>query len=706
LESFTSKKLKGVLIFGALAGISTGILGLVWGGVELVFVIIAGTIFIEFLLGKMDKNKFCSFLIWFIAFTVTASPFSLRYSLLNLIQSTSSALCFIIFFIIFLDFLIFRKESRIQEKFRKIKLPHQIISILLGVIIIFTLMTIIFGFSYVSHMIGDIISSTIHPITQGRFSVTVAENQQSYFINDFVGDFGPTVIKNIPLYFWLFFIGAVILFIYWVKPLNKKEGKILTISYILFLICLIFSKYSSGSILNGTSILSLLMYFGGVLFFILSFGYVYLKKYKEGSLSGFKELNFEYILYIVILTIAIIAARGSIRFILILGAVSPVAIGFLIVKAIKNYLNEKEDFKKLIMGVLVLLILASSMFTIWTYYQSAKSLGENYVPGLYQWQWQEAMNWVRENTSSDAVFAHWWDYGYWVQSIGERATILDGGNAIGYWNYFMGRNVLTGTKEQESLDFLYAHNGTHLLIDSTDIGKYAAFSSIGSNGSYDRYSWIPTIFLEDTQTQETNNETMYVYPVGTILDQDYVIKEKGKEILLPRRKAAVVAVVIKENKNSGELLQPQVYLGYNNQQYVLPLKSIYIKGELHEFESGFNGGIYVFPRLEYSSDGSLQVINNGAAFYLSERTINSQLAKLYLFDKKSDYFKLVHSEDNLFIKSLTAQGAELGEFVYYQGLQGPIKIWEISYPDNIKINPDYLETIIPSELDQVIEGEY
>jgi len=706
LESFTSTKLKRGLIFGVLAGISTGILGLVWGGVELIIPIVSGTIFIEFLLGKIDKNKFYCFSIWFTSFFISASPFSLRYSFLNLVQSTSSSLFFITFFILLMDLLIFSKENKIQEKLKKIKLPHQVVSVLLGLIILLSVLIAFFGFSYVSQMFEDVISSTIHPIAQGRFSVTVAENKQSYFIDDFTSEFGPTILDNIPLYFWLFFIGAVVLFNSWASPLNKKDRRILISSYIIFLICLIFSKYSSSSILDGTNTLSLLMYFGGVLIFAGSFGYVYFKKYKEGNLLNFKELNFEYLFYVIILTIAIMAARGAIRFIMILGAVSPVAVGFLIVKKIKDYLKEKEDFKKLITGILVLLILAASIFTIYVYYESDKSLGENYIPGLYQWQWQEAMSWVRENTSIDAVFAHWWDYGYWVQSIGERATILDGGNAIGYWNYFMGRNVLTGTSEQESLDFLYAHNGTHLLIDSTDIGKYGAFSSIGSNGSYDRYSWIPTIFLDDTQTQETNNETMYIYPVGTSLDQDYIIKEDGKEILLPRKKAGVVAIIVRENKNSKKMLQPQIYFVYNNQQYNMPLRYVYIDGELYDFESGFDGGIYIFPSLEGSSDGGLQVVSNGAAFYLSERTINSQLARLYLFNEKSNYFKLVHSENNLFINNLIQQGADIGDFIYYQGLQGPIKIWEISYPNNMELNTVYLETTIPSELDQVIEGEY
>ena len=102
----------------------------------------------------------------------------------------------------------------------------------------------------------------------------------------------------------------------------------------------------------------------------------------------------------------------------------------------------------------MLIIVVSSLLIVWKYYNSDKITAENYAPGPYHWQWQNAMAWVRENTPIDSVFAHWWDYGYWIQSIGERSTILDGGNAIVYWDYLMGRYVLTEPDEKKALEIL------------------------------------------------------------------------------------------------------------------------------------------------------------------------------------------------------------------------------------------------------------
>ena len=39
--------------------------------------------------------------------------------------------------------------------------------------------------------------------------------------------------------------------------------------------------------------------------------------------------------------------------------------------------------------------------------------------------WADAMQWLRENTPEDAVIASWWDYGYWISTLGERKTLAD-----------------------------------------------------------------------------------------------------------------------------------------------------------------------------------------------------------------------------------------------------------------------------------------
>lgn len=698
LESFTSEKLKKGIIFALLSGISVGLVGLIWGGVEIILVIIVPAVFFAFLLGKINDKRFLFFSCWWIATIATMMPFSTRYSLGNLINSGSSGLIFIVFFILAVDFLIFKKNLfNTGKKLKKIKLPEPLISFAIALVLGVILSLIVLGPSFMINIAKEIISNTIHPIGINRFNITVAENAASYFISDWVNSFGP-VVFNIPLYFWMLILGAVALFSNLINSLNKKEKRLLIASYFIMLMGLVFSKYSSSSVLNGDSALSIIVYFGGALIFLGSLGYVYYKRNKAGEFSIFKDFNFAYLLYFVTLTMAIITSRGAVDLILVLGAVSPVAVAFLIVKSCQKYLKEKGDITKLLIGLFVIVLLIAAIFTFWSYYTSDKNMAENYAPSVYTVQWQKAMEWVRDNTPTDAIFAHWWDYGYWLQTIGERATILDGGNAIGYWDYLMGRDVLTTTNESDALNFLYSHNGTNLLIDSTDIGKYSAFSSIGSDVNYDRYSWIPTTLRDDTQTIEKNNETDYVYPVGTVLDNDLVLNQNGQDILLPKMKAGVAAIETRESKD-GKQLQPTIFFVYNNQQYSMPLRYVYVNNSLDDFGSGMDAGIFIFPKVDINSNGQITGVSmEGAALYLSQRTIHSELVKLYLFNQPSDYFKIVHTEGSLINEQLQTQIPNLGDFVYYTsgaGFQGPIKIWGISYPSGLKVNPDYLKVDYP-----------
>jgi dolichyl-diphosphooligosaccharide--protein glycosyltransferase len=39
--------------------------------------------------------------------------------------------------------------------------------------------------------------------------------------------------------------------------------------------------------------------------------------------------------------------------------------------------------------------------------------------------WIDAMNWIDKNTDKNAVFAAWWDYGYWITTLAHRTTIAD-----------------------------------------------------------------------------------------------------------------------------------------------------------------------------------------------------------------------------------------------------------------------------------------
>lgn len=702
LEALESKNFKKGFLFSILAGISTGILGLIWGGVIYVLITISGAILVAFFIKKINSMETIYFSIWVFSFLAVVMPFSTRYSPKNLITSVGTAFTLGVLFILILS------EFFKKFKFKKLnmlesKIPREVLIVLISALIGLFMILILFGPSFLFSFVNSVLGNLFSPLASSRFGLTVAENQKPDFVSGWSSSFGP-VVMNIPLYFWLFFLGSIFLFYEIIKQIPKKERLYLVFGYVVFLVGLIFSNYSSKTILNGESFLSMLVYVGGGIVFLILLLKVYFRIFRDKDFEKLSSIDFGYLLYFVIFSMTIVGARGATRLIMVLACVTPILVSYLLYKVYELSKKQKDDLGKLLIISFAILVLLAGIWSFYYNFSVVKITAENYAPSSYTNQWQYAMDWVRENTDEKTtVFAHWWDYGYWVQSLGKRATILDGGNFIVYWNHLMGRHVLTGRSEMEALEFLYPHNATHLLIDSTDLGKYTAFSSIGADENYDRFSWVHSFLMDEKQTQESRNKTVYIYPAGTPVDEDIITFQNNKTILIPRKKSHMIGLLLEFENNSPSNLQG-VYR-YGSMNYYVPLKYLHFSGANQTIvfdNKGIEAGAFLYP-----SFSGTKINPMGAAIYLSNRTIHSNLVRWYLFGEESQFVSKVHSEDDYVIKAISSQVGDIGSFVYYQGFRGPINIWELKYPENIFYNEDYLKTyFINPELDKANKGEY
>ncbi len=699
VKAWKSENIKTSAILALLAGISTAMMGLIWGGVVFIFITIALANLIAFILNKVDKKGFLIYSLWMISSFLIIDLFSGEVSLKGLIFSTDTGIVFSGFLLLAIHFILWETKLSKTKFLSNIKMPKNIFSLIVAFAIILVGILLLAGPGFVLEKLKALHQTFFKPVT-GRWNTTVAENRQPYF-KEWASNFGP-FLKNIPVLFWLFFIGSISLFKKMLNKLKKKDSWILTGLYTLFLFGLIFSRYSGSSIFNGINFISKAFYYLSIAILLGGLVYYY-KEYHKKKDNSFKKINFEYLFLFSLLFLALFSARGAVRLIMVLGPIAPIFLAYLNVEMFDKFRFSKDHTWKIVSGALVILIVLLSLFTFWTFYKQVKNQAYNFVPSVYNQQWQKAMAWTRENTSENAVFGHWWDYGYWVQSIGERATVLDGGNSITYWNYLMGRHVLTGNNQSDALEFLYNHNTTHFLIDSTDIGKYGAFSSIGSNENFDRYSWIPAMKSDEKYTQETRNGTIRVYRGGAGLDEDIVYEKQGEKILLPSNQAAIIGIKIEfsQEENSLSFNQPEGIFYHQGVQHTLPLRYLYYKGQFHDFGSGVKATPYILEEVKQQG-GGVQIDKMGALMYISPRVMRGFLAQKYIFNDPFNNFpnfEIAHIEENLFVENLNSQGLDLEEFVFYREIQGPIKIWEINYTGKEEIKQEYLDTNYRDYLD-------
>lgn len=689
LKAWKSEKIKSAILFGLFSGILTGIMALIWGGVIYAFIPVAFASFFAFILNKIKKKHLFVYLCWIVSSIFIMVYFSGKYKLVTSLTSLSSGSAVFVGFVIIIHYIIWNTKIKEINYIKNARIPKTILSFIIALLLLLILGAIFMGPDFIIQKMKAVHQAIFKPI-YGRWNITVAENRQPDF-EEWSANFGP-YFKNIPLMFSLFMIGSILLFRKMLNTLNKKDAWILTGAYIFLTFGIIYSRYSSASIFNGENFISKSFYYLSVivfLFFVLKY---YIAYYKNSD-ESFSKIRYEYLLVLSFFIVSLFTVRGAVRLVMVMVPISSLFVGFLIIESCDKYFKTKSDVTKIFVGIFALLILISSVYTFYSYYQEIKISAYSFVPSAYNIQWQKAMDWVRTNTQEDAVFSHWWDYGYWVQSIGKRATMVDGGNAITYWNYLVGRHVLTGDNQDDALELLYNHNVSYFLIDSSDIGKYTAFSSIGSDKDFDRYSYIGSFLIDESQTKETNNQTFYVYQGGIALDEDLITEQNGKKILLPANSAGVGAIILPSDNIKKIYQQPYMIIVYQGQQYDIKLRYLYVNENLVDFGKGIEGTVYVFTKLEVNS-GKVQVNDKGAVMYLSPRLMRGMLSQVYILNdpfKKFPNFEIVHVESALIIDNLRSQGLPLPELVYYNGLQGPIKIWKIKYTGKEKIKEGYID---------------
>lgn len=689
LKAFNSdgkifRKFNKRYLLGFLAGISTILMMYTWGGFRFIFLAISMATLIAFFLGKIKKEESWIYFLWFIPSAIAMALKSGVWGLLS--DITSSTLSSVVFLVLLVNLII--KESvwgKIKEKI-KLPLSKEVFSFLL-VILVSLILFIFIKPEFILNLFPNLIQSLLDPFGVGRTGSTVAENAQSYVTTWFSQ-------ISVPV-FWMFFAGTIFLFYEAVKNLDKKYKLISLGSFVLFLTGFIFSNYSSESVFNGRSLISQIVYFGALIILILGLSHVYIKNIRGDS--KLKNIEFPYLLAISLIILMVLASRGGIRLFVISTPVFLIPAAFFAISLLGYRFKAKDDLWKFVLLILFLVSLFFILSAAVNYEKTTATYSRYTVPSSYDIQWQQAMSWVRENTEKDSIFVHWWDYGYWVQTIGKRPSVTDGGHSIGYWDHLTGRYLLTTPYPETALSLMKSYNVSYLLIDSTDLGKYPAYSIIGSDESgKDRYSSVPIMPIDSAQTQTANDSNLRVYQNVVPADDDILLNTSNGQIFLPSEKAYLIAIIIHTGQDSSSIAieQPEAVFYYNNQQIRTPMRYVYFNNELNDFGTGFEGAAYILPTLTAESGGNAQINNFGAVIYLSPKVFNSLFAQLYLMNdpfNKYPTIKIAHSEDSELVRNLKSQGF-YSDFISYNGFSGPLKIWKISYPDDIIAREEFLRT--------------
>ncbi len=664
-----STKRRFNIIFGAIAGCATGMGLFTAGSSSFIFVVIGIFSLIEIFLNKFEKKDYYTLFSW-LAVSSIILEFRSDVSLIVLFFSVSTGTAYFALLASTINYFVFKKNflRKLKERYEKYltKMPEGATSFAIALFVAIIASISLAGPKFIIGKLGEIRDILFKSFSLTRWALTVAENKRPY-VADWIGSYGT-------LYVYLFIFGTILIFYHAVKSL--KSAKKLTGLYALFVLGYIFSRYSSNSEFNGETGLAKLVFFGSIIIFagVVIYGYLRMYYKKHEDFENIVKIDKRHVFLLVWFLVFVFAATSAIRFLFELSVIVSIFSAIVLVY-IFSYLSEKNTFYYKAIGILFIVLVLFSPFSFAKGLVLAdydRSLGQARVSGAgYSQQWQYAGKWVRENTPENAGFIHWWDYGYWVQSGFRRPTVSDGGNFFGWWNYLTARHLLTAQNEDEPLKFLKSHNVSYFLAVSDEIGKYPAYSSIGSNENYDRYAFISTFVLNPSLTEEKRNQTILAYTGGHPLDEDLVINGK----VLPAGSAGVGAVLLpiktsSDGRVAEQVSQPIAAVIYQNQRYDLPMRCIYLD-KLYEFEDyQLDSCLRIIPVI---SDGG-NVNQLGGGLFLTKRVNNGLFARFYILNHKSKHFDLVYDD------------SDKVPLAFYQGrIIGPTRIWKVNYPDDLQI---------------------
>jgi len=187
---------------------------------------------------------------------------------------------------------------------------------------------------------------------------------------------------------------------------------------------------------HATTTIQQSFFFHSILMIFAGLGIWLILKNQQVKNSGF--IKNDMILFLLIFGLIGIYISSSFTRLQVFASLSLIILSSIglsvLVKEIFNNTTSKK-FKNSIIklsffaGIIILLVIPISFPSNSNWIAAAKApptiLNGGSLYPIATNDWLESMEWIKNNTPKDAVIASWWDYGYWISTLGERASIND-----------------------------------------------------------------------------------------------------------------------------------------------------------------------------------------------------------------------------------------------------------------------------------------
>lgn len=137
--------------------------------------------------------------------------------------------------------------------------------------------------------------------------------------------------------------------------------------------------------------------------------------------------------------------------------------------------------------------------------------------------WIDTLDWISTNTSKNAVIASWWDYGYWITTLGNRTSLADNGTINQTRIQTIAKMFMDDTKDGiKTAQHLKADYILIYIVAQRYPGiNGTSFYTLGSGGDESKKQWFIRIggFDESTYLEQDGLTPTPIFWNKTLLGQ-------------------------------------------------------------------------------------------------------------------------------------------------------------------------------------------
>ncbi|MFH1978679.1 MAG: STT3 domain-containing protein [Candidatus Aenigmatarchaeota archaeon] len=490
--------------YGSLAGVFLGIMTLSWGGSQYIYMLFAAFALVVAILNFNNKGLVYAYVP--AALIGIFLPFFIQPRIVSLL-STTTMLSFGVLGIIVLRNIVTKS---------KITKPEQTKFVTPAILVI----------GMVVFLIGSMISDFLYSILQGIINVATLQPTVTTTVAESVGGNWDVIVSQTSL-------GAAAGPLGPIMPLVNYFS--LWTFAVIGLLVLLYALYRSRNMILLLPILWLLLGIFGVFFairlvYFMGPGVALLAAFlltwlinKSNKIKFVDDVKKTWYAYTIVAALMLFLGIYYIFSNALVGIIFliPAAVLFFYAYLINRSAKEKSIFKKIhnyvtghkdrTMSIVAIPVIIIILFSISFNAVSANTYAQFLGPSINQY-WYEAMDFLKNDTPQNTSVLSWWDFGYWFQARGNRATIVDGGGVGNISRFDVAEWFTSDTKNWTDWEPWLKEKlvVSYILMDYTLPGKYGAITKIASHET----TVIGMIQFQQSGTFPQDNRTIYEFKAG------------------------------------------------------------------------------------------------------------------------------------------------------------------------------------------------